>query len=415
MSDVPLGLFLSGGIDSTAIAALMARHVDRPIRSFSVGFDEPGASELAWARAAARAVGAEHREITVEPERFLDVLPRLVHHEDEPIPFPASVPLYFVSRLAAADVKVVLTGEGADELFLGYNRYRVAAWNARLDEWAGALLPPRLREGVAALATHVPGRAGRALGRSFAARPAGARSLLFDAFATFPEAVQRALLADPAALDARDPYAGVMAIHDGAGGDMLDRMSVADVETYLVQLLMKQDRMSMAASIESRVPFLDHELVEYASSIPGRFRLRGLTTKAVLRRAVRDVVPREILERRKMGFPVPVGRWLRGRFAPVLDELVLSRRAQERSLFRPEALERLVAEHRSARVDHGDRLWLLLNLEIWQRVFVDGEEPALVLAGARRTAEPVAAGSATRRPAGRADVMRRALGPRPVR
>ncbi len=153
-------------------------------------------------------------------------------------------------------------------------------------------------------------------------------------------------------------------------------MSRADLQTFVVELLMKQDQMSMAASIESRVPFLDHALVEHVAAMPGRFRLHGLRTKAVLRDAARGLVPGEILRRRKMGFPVPVGRWLRGPSWPLVEELVLGQRALGRGLFEPAALRRLAGEHRSGAARHGERLWLLANLELWQRIFIDGEQPA---------------------------------------
>src|SRR6266571_6433348 len=312
MSDVPLGLFLSGGLDSSGLAALMAPMVTEPIRTFSVGFAEPEANELAYARLAARAIGAEHREVIVSPEEFFDTLPRLIWHEDEPIAFTSSVPLYFVSRLAQEHVKVVLTGEGADELFLGYNRYRVTAWNDRVGTMYGAVVPRTIRQRLHTLTGRLPRAVRRYAERTFIALPPGPRALFYENFAVFTESRQRDLLASPGLLAARDPYAEELRCYEEATGGMPDRMSQADLQTYLVELLMKQDQMSMAASVESRVPFLDHELVEHVAALPGRLKLRGWQTKAVLRAALRDLVPREILTRRKMGFPVPVGRWLRG-------------------------------------------------------------------------------------------------------
>lgn len=372
MSDVPLGLFLSGGIDSAGLLGLMAPLVKEPVRTFSVGFDEPGANELAFARLAAARAGAEHREVVVSPEAFWAALPRLVWHEDEPIAFPSSVPLYFVSRLATDHVKVVLTGEGADELFLGYNRYRVAAWNERLGRPYWGLAPEPIRRKIAALVGALPRSLRRYAGRSFLALDPGPQSLFFENFAVFGRPLLERLVADPR-LTQRDPYAVGLACYQSARGGALDRMSRTDLQTYLVRLLMKQDQMSMAASIESRVPYLDDPLVQHVASLPGRVKLRGLTTKAILRDALRDLVPPEIVARRKMGFPVPVGRWLRGRSWPVVEELVLGPRALSRSLFDPAALRRLAAEHRAGAADHGDRLWLLVNLEMWQRVFMDGE------------------------------------------
>jgi asparagine synthase (glutamine-hydrolysing) len=375
MSDVPLGLFLSGGIDSSGLAALMAPMVAEPIRTFAVGFSEPDANELAYARLVASSVGAEHREVVVSASEFFTALPDLVWHEDEPIAFPSSVPLYFVSRLARQHVKVVLTGEGADELFLGYNRYRVTAWNERLGRAYWKFAPRPLRRGIGAVVHGLPRQIRRYAERTTLALEPSPRALFFENFAVFPEQLQRHLVA-PALLDGRDPYDGALACYADAPGGTLERMSHADLQTYLVELLMKQDQMSMAASIESRVPFLDHEFVEYVAAMPARFKINGWRTKVVLREALRGLVPDPILTRRKMGFPVPVGRWFRGRFWPVVQEFVLSPRALGRGLFRPSALSRLVEEHRAGTWDHGDRLWLLINLEIWQRVFLDGEDIA---------------------------------------
>ena len=380
MSDVPLGLFLSGGLDSSGLAALMARMVKEPIRTFSVGLAEPDANELDYARLVARAVGAEHREVVVSAAEFFGALPRLVWHEDEPIAFPSSILLYFVSRLARDHVKVVLTGEGADELFLGYNRYRVTAWNGAAGR-AYRVVPRAVRAAIRDSVGRWPAPLRRYAGRTFLALEPGTRALFCENFAIFPTAIQRELLGDPTLLTARDPHGEALRYFGDAPGGSLERMSHADLQTYLVELLMKQDQMSMAASIESRVPFLDHEFVEYVSAIPGRLKLRGWRTKAVLRAALEDVVPRRVLTRRKMGFPVPVGRWLRGPFWRVVEEFVLGPRALSRGLFEPYALRRLAEQHRSGAAGHGDRLWLLANLEVWQRIFLDGEDTPSVMRG----------------------------------
>jgi asparagine synthase (glutamine-hydrolysing) len=382
MSDVPLGLFLSGGIDSSGLLALMAPMVKEPVRTFAVGFSEREANELAYARLAARSAGAEHREVVVSPEEFFQSLPGLVWHEDEPISFPSSIPLYFVSRLAQDHVKVVLTGEGADELFLGYNRYRVTAWNQRLGRLYWSATPSALRATVRRVAGRLPRPLRRYAVRSFLTLEPGQRGLYCENFAVFSQALRQEVLPDAGLLAARDPHAQSLAFYEEAVGGALDRMSRADLQTYLVRLLMKQDRMSMAASIESRVPFLDHELVEHVVSMPGRFKLRGWQTKAVLRAALRGLVPPAILSRRKMGFPVPVARWLRGPFWSLVEEFVLGPRAHSRGLFDPSVLRRLAEEHRGGQVSHGDRLWLLLNLEVWQRVFIDGEDAAGIMKAA---------------------------------
>jgi asparagine synthase (glutamine-hydrolysing) len=381
MSDVPLGLFLSGGIDSSGLLALMAPLVSAPVQTFAVGFDEPEANELPYARLAARDARADHREVLVTPRQFWNALPRLVWHEDEPLAFPSSVPLHFVSSLARQHgVKVVLTGEGADELFLGYNRYRVTAWNERIGAPYWRLMPAALRGVVARGVGFLPRGLRRYAERSFLALPPGPRSLFYENFSVFPERWRRRVVRPE--LLRGDPYAQELRLYAEGEGNTLDRMSRADLQTYLVRLLMKQDQMSMAASIESRVPYLDHEVVEHVAALPSRLKLHGFTTKAVLREALKHLVPRPILQRKKMGFPVPVGRWLRGPFWPLVEDLVLGPRALARGLFAPPALGRLAQEHRLGIADHADRLWLLMNLELWQRVFVDGEPSELAIRAA---------------------------------
>jgi len=355
----------------------MAPMVKEPIRTFSVAFDDADANELPYARMAASAVGAQHREVIVSPREFFEALPRLIWHEDEPIAFPSSIALNFVSQLARPHVKVVLTGEGADELFLGYNWYRLTAWNEQLGRRYRAWTPPALRHGVRHAVSALPRQLRRYASRSFLALDPGVRAVCYENFSVFSETWRRSLL-DRQLVEATDPYREQLRCFDEHPGSTLDRMSHADLQTYLVELLMKQDQMSMAASIESRVPFLDHELVEHVVRTPAQFKIRGLTTKAILREALRDRVPREILQRRKLGFPVPFGRWARERFAPLVRDTILGPRALARGMFAREPLERLVSEHAAGTANHADRLWVLLNLEIWQRIFLDGEDPATV-------------------------------------
>ena len=378
MSDVPLGLFLSGGLDSSGLAALMAPMASDRLRTFAVGFDDAASNELPFARLAAQAVGAQHHEVVLSPDEFFRSLPRLVWHEDEPIAFPSSIALNAVSQLAHAHVKVVLTGEGADELFLGYNWYRLTAWNEQLGRHYRAWTPPALRRGVRHAVSSLPRSLRRYASRSFLALDPGVRAVCYENFSVFSDPWRRSLLVDRQLVDAMDPYREQLRCFEQAPGSTLERMSHADLQTYLVELLMKQDQMSMAASIESRVPFLDHELVEHVVRTPAQFKIRGLTTKAILREALRDRVPREILHRRKLGFPVPFGRWARERFAPFIRNTILGPRARARGMLARGPLERVIAEHEAGIANHADRLWLLLNLEIWQRIFVDGEDPATV-------------------------------------
>jgi asparagine synthase (glutamine-hydrolysing) len=380
MSDVPLGVFLSGGVDSSALAAIVSKMAAPPLRTFAVGFADREANELGYARQVADWIGSEHSEVVVSPDQFFAALPKLIWHEDEPIAFPSSVPLYFLSRLAAEHVKVVLTGEGADELFLGYNRYRVTHWNARLGRPYWKFTPAAVRERMRGLVHRMPAPLGRILKRTFLGLDAGIRNLYFDNFSVVTEGQQRELLQRPDMLG--DLHAHALNQLESYDGDLLDRMGRYDLDTYLHELLMKQDQMSMAASIESRVPFLDDRLVNHVAGLPSSYKVRGWQTKALLRAAVRDLLPPAILTRRKMGFPVPLNRWLRGAFQPLVSEFVLGPRAAERQLFDAAALRAMAAEQASGAARHGDRLWLLINLEIWQRIFLDGESPERVMTAA---------------------------------
>ena len=386
MSDVPLGVFLSGGVDSTALAGLTARVSGARLQTFAVGCGDVDGDDLPYARLAAERIGSHHRELLVTPDQFFAALPRLIWHEDEPIAFTSSVPLYFVSKLAADHVKVVLTGEGADELFLGYNRYRVTLWNSRLGRPYWAVMPEPARAAVRRGIRTLPTSARRYVDRTFLAFEPDIRDFYFENFAVFPGPLRQALLSRATRASAPDPYAATVRAFDAVPGDLRARMMRADLPTYLHELLMKQDQMSMAASIESRVPFLDDDLVAYVSGLPSRYKLRGWKTKAILRAAVRDVVPREILDRRKMGFPVPMGDWLRRpEWAACLEDCLLGDRASARGWFDRDAVRRLVDDHRRGHRNHGDRLWLLLNFEIWQRVVCEGE-PATDIWPRRRRA-----------------------------
>ena len=271
MADVPLGMFLSGGLDSSAIAALMARMIDRPLQTFSVAFEQRAFSELGYARQVSTAIGADAHEVVIDDHDFFGALPRLVWHEDEPIAHPSSVPLYFVSRLASEHVKVVLTGEGSDELLAGYGKYPARAGQLAGRAVSGSVAPEPLRRVRAD--TVVPAAARRARRatrtRSFLAMPRTPEAMFFDNFAAIGLRASGVAARRRASRGSRHrsrAYARVARLFRRAdrGQPTLDRLLYTDIKTYLVELLMKQDQMSMAASIESRVPFLDHQLVEFA-------------------------------------------------------------------------------------------------------------------------------------------------------
>ncbi len=376
MSDVPLGMFLSGGIDSSAIAAVMSEMVAEPIKTFSVGFKEREANEFQYARMVAERFGTDHHEITITPDEFFAELPKLVWHEDEPLGFEASIPLYFVSKLASRHVKVVLTGEGSDETLAGYGRYRKAALLLGFGERYESIVPSFVRDAVRSGVNSLPTSISRKLSRTFLTRNADLDEIFFDNFAVFGRSMQEDLLTAEAKsrIPNIDPFAGTHAwLYDKSFASVLDKMLYVDTKTYLHELLMKQDQMSMAASIESRVPFLDHQLVEFTARLPNVFKLRGKTTKWILRKAMKGVLPGEILTRSKMGFPVPLGQWFRGEFKHIVDDLVLGERAMARGIFDADLVTKMVGRHEAGE-DHASRIWALLNLEVWHRRFIDGED-----------------------------------------
>jgi asparagine synthase (glutamine-hydrolysing) len=377
MSDVPLGMFLSGGLDSSAIAALMARMIDRPLQTFSVAFKQRAFSEVDYSRQVATAIKADAHEIVIDDADFFGALPRLIWHEDEPVAHTSSVPLYFVSALARNHVKVVLTGEGSDELLAGYGKYPRALvnWRAAL---AYGVVPAPLRAWVAdTLVPNLPARLARYARRSFLAMPRTPEAMFFDNFAAIGLRRQGTLLASAFASQATPAraYGASRSYFDAPSGrsTTLDRLLYADLKTYLVELLMKQDQMSMAASIESRVPFLDHRLVEFAAGLPARMKLRGFRTKWILREAVRGILPAEILTRKKMGFPVPFGVWMKGKWGDVARDVLLDSKSRQRGIIEPAAVERLIGGHASGEVEGADALWSLLNLELWYRTHIDGD------------------------------------------
>jgi asparagine synthase (glutamine-hydrolysing) len=378
MSDVPLGMFLSGGIDSSAIAALMAREIGRPLQTFSVAFKDRAYNELGYAREVAQAIGAVSHETVIDDRDFFGALPKLIWHEDEPIAHPSSVPLYFVSALARRHVTVVLTGEGSDELLAGYGKYPRVAWNWRAGTVYERMMPAALRASIArGVLPMLPSKLARYARRSFLAMDRTPESMFFDNFASIRLADQRQLLSSSlrGAATADGAYRASLAYFNAPNGTstLLDRLLYTDIKTYLVELLMKQDQMSMAASIESRVPFLDHKLVEYAATLPDEWKLNGWTTKRILRESMKGLLPESILSRPKMGFPVPFGGWTRSGWNGVVRDVLLDRRSRERGLIDPPAVGRLLEDHAAGRTDGSDRLWSLFNLELWHRTFIDQE------------------------------------------
>jgi len=379
MSDVPLGVFLSGGIDSSAIAAVMAKLNSEPIKTFSVGFAEREYCEFDYARELARSIGAEHHEVVLEPQNFFDNLPRLIWHEDEPIRWPSSIPLYFVSKLARENVKVVLTGEGSDELLGGYQKYWASTQNYAFARTVGLAIPQALRKRVLGRAVWhlpIPMKGRKLLWHSFLCRTNDPEDLIYDNFyGVFNKDLQDRLFAPVVRgkLDSLDPWRPTMSYFRGnSATSLLDRMLYTDTRTYLVELLMKQDQMSMATSIESRVPFLDHELVEFCATLPPDLKLRGKTGKYLLRKAMGSMLPQSILTRKKMGFPVPLRLWFADQFNTMARELLTDPGARSRGIFDDREIHRILDEHLSGRRDWNDQIWILMNMELWLKQFKVG-------------------------------------------
>lgn len=375
MSDVPLGVFLSGGLDSSAIAALTTKIRKEPIETFSVGYGEEAFSELPYARSVAEHLRSKHHEVHLSRDEFFQTLPRLIWHEDEPVVWPSSVSLYFVARLARERVTVVLTGEGSDETLGGYTRYAWTLLNTRMDRVYRTMTPGSLRRMLRErlVGSRLSGALKRKLEHTFLGRDGASwPSFYFDNFySAFSDAEQERLLTPEAAAAANDAYAASMYHWEKSSGDLLHRLLYTDIKTYLVELLMKQDQMSMAASVESRVPFLDHGLVEFTARIPSKHSIDGMAGKSILKAAVKDLLPSSIVYRKKMGFPTPWAYWLEGTTMDHIQEQLTEPRTLERGLFRPEAINRIIAEHRAGHRDHGNRIWRLLNLELWFRVCLE--------------------------------------------
>ncbi len=392
VSDVPLGAFLSGGIDSSAVVASMARQQQAPVRTFSIGFDERGYDELPAARAVAAHHRTRHLEYRVRPSA-LDVLPELTWLYDEPFSDASSIPTWHVSRLAREPVTVVLNGDAGDEAFAGYDRHRANLYAERLARLMPLLASPRLRGLLRALPhgsdPHDPRwRLKRFL--EHAAEPATVRNgrwlSLFDT-------ERKGELYDPrfaarvGEVDSLDLLA--TRYREAGTRELLDMLLYADVTMYLPDtLLPKVDLATMAHGLEARSPFLDHEVMEFAARLPVDLKLRGTTGKWLLRRALARRLPPAIRRRPKRGFDLPVDRWLRGELRPLAHDLLLGRRALERGYFREDVLRRMLREHHDGRWNWHKQIWCLMMLELWHRTWVDAPATS---APAPRAATPVSA------------------------
>ncbi|MGH9409845.1 MAG: asparagine synthase (glutamine-hydrolyzing), partial [Vicinamibacterales bacterium] len=369
ISDVPLGAFLSGGIDSSAVAAYMVDTSSRPPVTISVSFDEHRYDEAAHARRVAEHLGCEFHARRATPD-VAGLLPKLAWHFDEPFADSSAVPTYYVSKAARELVTVALSGDGGDELWAGYARHGVE----RREQQARTALGPMARAtGRLAHALPLSIKGARAL-RHLALDPAHAYALK-HAYGMFePDAKRQLYSGDFAATVAdADPFAQFRYLYDRCRSpEPLDHALYVDVHTYMVDdILTKVDRMSMAVSLEARDPLLDHKLLEFAARVPVSLKLKNGRRKYLLRKVLEPRIPREIIDRGKQGFDAPIGEWLRGPLAPMADALLGDGRLRDRGIFNAREVARLWAEHREARADHRHRLWQLIMLELWFRQFID--------------------------------------------
>lgn len=378
ISDVPLGAFLSGGIDSSIVVGIMANQSRKPVQTFSIGFEERGFDELPYARLVSKHFGTEHHEFMVRP-KATEILPKLVWHFGEPFADSSCLPTYYVANLTKNYVKVVLTGDAGDENFAGYRRYVWTKWLSLLVK-----CPKKLRrQYLTSLLRTIPGFLG--IGQRFHRMADIVESLSADEAKNYGELIKIFNTREKEALytgdflgtvKGTDPFSLLSAKYEEVGiQDALDRLLYVDIHTYLPEdLLVKLDISSMANSLEARIPFLDHQLMEAVAGIPSALKLKGLTTKFILKRAFADLIPEPILRRQKMGFAVPVGRWFRKELKEYVMNILLDRRTLNRGYFRREGLEGLITEHHRQLYDHSAKIWALLVLELWFRIFIDGEE-----------------------------------------
>ena len=368
VSDVPLGAFLSGGVDSSLVVGLMSEVSGTRVKTFSIGFNEPSFDELEHARRVARHFGTDHHEFVVEPDA-VSILDRLVWHFDEPFADSSAIPTWYVSEIARRHVTVVLSGDGGDELFGGYDRYVPHPRVVAFDRYS----PAALRRVAAIAARQLPHGA---RGRTFL-RHVGRdeRGRYLDAIRFFGADEKPALLSPDVwiRMSAPDPETR-LAAHFARYRNLPwpSQMMRFDAETYLPEdVLTKVDRMSMAHSIEVRVPLLDNEVVRLASSLPADLKIRGGRRKHVLKEVAATLVPRDTIDRRKQGFGVPLGVWFRGGLRELFADTLLSRASLERGYFQAAFVRRLIDEHVNGRRDHALRLWQLVVFERWHQQYVD--------------------------------------------
>lgn len=382
ISDVPLGAFLSGGIDSSAVVAAMAEASPEPVRTFSIGFADSSFDELPHARVISEQFGTVHEEFEVNPDA-VSIIPRIVRHYGEPFADSSAIPTFCLAEVTRRHVTVALNGDGGDESFGGYTRYVANNLAGRLDR-----IPLPLRRAIELAGGRIPDRGGISSPMNRLRRLAGTLALdgpdRYARYVTLFDADQRTALYTPEFIAATgvDAEGVVRATWSAGSGDsVIDRMLELDATTYLVDdLIAKVDIATMAHGLEARSPLLDHELMEFAAAIPANLKVRGQEKKWILREAMRGWLPDEILDRPKQGFSVPLSRWLRTDLRDWAEEILLDRETLQRGYFRPAGVRKLLARHAAGSDGDAKRIWALLMLELWHR------EYARPLSGAMPTA-----------------------------
>jgi len=375
ISEVPLGAFLSGGVDSSTIVALMAQESAKPVKTFSIGFEEQDYSELKYAKVVAKHVGAEHNEFIVRPNA-VEILPTLVEHYGEPYADSSAIPTFYVARETRRHVTVALNGDGGDESFAGYERYAAMQMAQNYRQIPSILRRSLIEPSLKALPISETKRTRlRDMKRfvSFAGLPDLER--YFRWTTTFSESEKEELYSEDfrTSLNGAKPIDVVSRwLQSAKAGGVVDNAMFVDQMTYLPNdLLVKVDIATMANSLEARSPFLDHQLIEFAASLPEDLKSKRGETKAFLKKVASRLIPKDVIYRRKMGFGVPIGSWLRQPMAPFLKDILLSEKSRTRGVFRPDVVQVLIAQHTSGRRDHSSKLWSLLMLELWFNRFCD--------------------------------------------
>ncbi len=375
ISDVPLGALLSGGIDSSTVVGFMAKHSSKPVKTFSIGFEDQSYNELEYARTVSKHFNTEHYEFIIKPDA-VELVEKLLKNLDEPFGDFSIFPTYLVSKMAREYVTVALSGDGGDELFAGYDTY-IADWLARYYQKAPAIIRKQIMPKFLSLIPPSPKKKGL-INRSkrFVEGTLLAPELMHTRWMIFLQDREKRQLYSNMLLDAFEQGNSYKYIQEyftrSDGVPALAQQEYVDIKTYLTDdILVKVDRMSMAPSLEARVPFLDHRVMEFAAKIPTSMKLKGLTTKYILKKAVSDLLPEKILTRGKEGFSIPIKNWLMNELRPLLLDTLSEERIRRRGYFQPHYIQHLIQEHLNGKENHSHRLWALMVFEIWHQMYID--------------------------------------------